>query len=139
MVQTNFSLIDYMVFIMLLVVSSLIGVFFAWKDRKKSSNQEFLTGGRNLDMFPVCMSLIASFLSTNTILGVPSEVYLFVSFILIFLQLNFYFRFQGTQYSVHLITFTIAVLLAANLFMPIYYRLNLTSVHKVNNNYNHFD
>ena len=83
MMQTNFSLIDYMVFIMLLVVSSLIGVLFAWKDRKKSSNEEFLTGGRNLDLFPVCMSLIASFLSSNTILGVPSEIYLFVSFILI--------------------------------------------------------
>ena len=96
MVQTNFSLIDYMVFIMLLIVSSLIGVFFAWKDRKKSSNQEFLTGGRNLDLFPVCMSLIASFLSSNTILGVPSEIYLFVSFFTyLFIIKLFIFHFRA--------------------------------------------
>lgn len=47
----------------------MIGVFYAIKDRKKSNNQEYLTGNRNLQIFPVCMSLIASFLSSNTMLG----------------------------------------------------------------------
>jgi sodium-coupled monocarboxylate transporter 8/12 len=80
MVNNNFSLVDYFVFALFLLSSALIGIFFAWRDRKKSSKEEFLTGGRSLDLFPVCMSLIASFLSSNTILGVPSEIYLFVSF-----------------------------------------------------------
>ena len=30
--HNNFTLIDYFVFVSLLVVSSLIGVFFGWKD-----------------------------------------------------------------------------------------------------------
>ena len=132
MVQKNFSTIDYLVFILFLSASALIGVFFAWKERNKTSSDGFLTGGRKLQLFPVCMSLIASFLSSNTILGVPSEIYLYVSLniwdIFLTLKLN---PLKGTQYSVHLITFTIAVLLAANVFMPVYYQLNLTSVHKV--------
>lgn len=77
--KIEFSAIDYVVFIGLLVVSSLIGVFFAIKDRNSKNNKDFLTGGRNLAVFPVAMSLAASFMSTNTILGVPAEVYMLVS------------------------------------------------------------
>lgn len=82
MIEKTFSAIDYLIFAAFLMCSALIGVLFAWKDRNKSSNSEFLTGGRNLDLFPVSMSLVASFLSSNTILGVPSEIYLYVSYIL---------------------------------------------------------
>ena len=78
MIERNFSIIDYLVLGVFLMTSSLIGIFFAWKERKKTSSDGFLTGGRKLQLFPVCMSLIASFLSSNTILGVPSEIYLYV-------------------------------------------------------------
>ena len=75
----NFGVADYLVFVGLLVASSLIGVFYWFKDRNKNSNAEYLVGGRNLAVFPVAMSLAASFMSTNTILGVPSEVYMLVN------------------------------------------------------------
>lgn len=75
----NFTPVDYLVFTSLLVASSLIGVYFWFKDRKSASNADYLVGGRNLAIFPVAMSLAASFMSTNTILGVPSEVYMLVS------------------------------------------------------------
>lgn len=110
----TFSIIDYCIFAAFLVASASIGVFFAWKGRKQNSNEEFLTGGRKLQMFPVVMSLAASFVSTNTILGVPAEIYTL-----------------GTQFSVHLIGFVIAVLLAAKVFVPIFYDLQLTSINKV--------
>lgn len=102
----NFSLIDYIMFIGLLIVSSLIGVYFGWKDRKSTDNKNFLTGGRNLAVFPVAMSLSASFMSTNTILGVPAEIYSLVgerkgkpkakSFVLFFLTL---FRARNTRFT----------------------------------------
>ena len=116
MSDINFSLIDYLVFGLLLTSSSLIGVYFWLKSLNNTTNDEYLTGSRRLSMFPVCMSLVASFLSTNTLLGLPAEVY----------QL-------GTQISVHIISFTIAVVLSAHLFMPIYYRLNILSVNQVFN------
>jgi sodium-coupled monocarboxylate transporter 8/12 len=114
MLNTHFSILDYIVFISLLIASSSIGIFFAWQGRLHESNSEFFTGNRKLGMFPVTLSLVASFMSTNTLLGLPAEV------------------FQvGTQYSLQIISIIISVVLAAEVFMPIYYRLGLISVHEV--------
>lgn len=113
-IKNTFGIADYSVFACFLLTSALIGVFFAWKSRKSSNNKEFLTGNRNLATFPVVMSLAASFMSTNTILGVPAEVYTL-----------------GTQYAIHIIPFTFAVVLSAYVFMPVFYELNMTSVNEV--------
>ena len=110
----NFSLLDYIVFIALLICSSLIGVFFAWRARHAKNSDHFFTGGRKLAIFPVTMSLVASFMSTNTLLGVPAEV------------------FQvGTQFTMQIISITVVILLAAEVFMPVYYNLGITSVNEV--------
>ena len=37
--QINFAAVDYLVFVSLLVISSLIGVFFGWRDRKQKDNK----------------------------------------------------------------------------------------------------
>lgn len=76
--ENKFTLADYCVFIFLLLSSSLIGVFFWYKDRNQKDNDAYLTGNKKLKVFPVAMSLAASFMSTNTILGVPAEIYLVV-------------------------------------------------------------
>ena len=73
MIEKNFSPIDYLVFIVLLVGSSSIGVYFWFKDRKIQNNKNYLVGDRSLEVFPVALSLAASFMSTNTILGSPGE------------------------------------------------------------------
>lgn len=73
MIEKNFSLIDYLVFIFLLAGSSSIGVYFWLKDRKTQNNKNYLVGDRSLEVFPVALSLAASFMSTNTILGSPGE------------------------------------------------------------------
>lgn len=112
--QNKFHALDYFVFGIFLLSSSLIGAFFGWKGRKSKNNKDFLTGNRNLQMFPVVMSLAASFMSTNTILGVPAEVYTL-----------------GTQFVINMISFTIAVILSAEVFMPVFYDLNMTSVNEV--------
>ena len=113
-IKSTFGPVDYSVFGFFLLSSALIGAFFGWKGRKSSNNKEFLTGKRNLATFPVVMSLAASFMSTNTILGVPAEVYTL-----------------GTQYAIHVIPFTVAVILSAQVFMPVFYDLNMTSVNEV--------
>jgi solute carrier family 5 (sodium-coupled monocarboxylate transporter), member 8/12 len=58
-----FSLIDYGVFFSMLAVSTVIGVYFAYKDRKNISTEQFLLGNRKLSIFPVAMSILASFTS----------------------------------------------------------------------------
>ena len=114
LLKNTFHGFDYFVFAVFLLSSAMIGAFFGWKGRLSKNNKEFLTGNRNLQMFPVVMSLAASFMSTNTILGVPAEVYTL-----------------GTQFVVHIIPFTIAVILSAEVFMPVFYDLNMTSVNEV--------
>lgn len=111
--RQNFGPVDYGVFGLFLASSAMIGAFFGWKSRKNTNNKEFLTGNRNLQMFPVVMSLAASFMSTNTILGVPAEVYML-----------------GTQYWIGMVCFTVAVVLSAEVFMPVFYKLNMTSINE---------
>lgn len=112
-VRNNFHIVDYAVFALFLLCSALIGVIFGWRSRKSTDNKEFLTGNRNLPMFPVVMSLAASFMSTNTMLGVPAEIYLL-----------------GTQFIINLVPIIFSIILSANVFMPVFYRLNMTSVNE---------
>lgn len=113
MIQKVFSIWDYLVFSALLLASSMIGVFFAWTSRNAATSQQFFTGNRKLALFPVTMSLVASFMSTNTLLGVPAEI------------------FQvGTQFVMQIISITVAVGLASEVFMPVYYDLELISVNE---------
>lgn len=111
--RNNFHFVDYAVFAFFLLCSAMIGVIFGWRGRKSTDNKEFLTGNRNLPMFPVVMSLAASFMSTNTMLGVPAEIYML-----------------GTQFMINLIPITFSIILSANVFMPVFYRLNMTSVNE---------
>ncbi|RWS07705.1 sodium-coupled monocarboxylate transporter 1-like protein 1 [Dinothrombium tinctorium] len=109
----TFSVIDYIVFGCTLLISSAVGVFYAWKDRKVNSNDEFLTSRRGLHWFPVALSLMASFQSSVTILGYPAEMYL-----------------RGTQIWIILLSAVLAAVTAAELFLPVYYGLEFTSVNK---------
>lgn len=53
-----FGWIDYALFSLLLLVSVLIGVYFAFFS-KQDSTTEYLLGGKRMGCFPVAMSIIA--------------------------------------------------------------------------------
>lgn len=75
----RFGTADYAVFITMLVVCSCVGLFFGYQDHKKHKKApksgdgdealDYLMGGRNMQVFPVAMSLVASFVSGITLLG----------------------------------------------------------------------
>lgn len=67
-------------------------------------------------MFPVSLSILASFMSAVTILGTATEMYRF-----------------GTQYMVIILSYFIVIPSAAYLYMPIFYRLEVTSAYEVRN------
>ncbi|CAG5132760.1 unnamed protein product [Candidula unifasciata] len=72
----GFTWPDYLVFGIMLVVSSIIGLYFGFKTKRQHAGaDEMLTGNRNLPVLPVALSLSASFTSATTILGIPAEVY----------------------------------------------------------------
>ena len=58
--RRQFDLIDSIVFIGMLGVSALVGVYQAYKSRKNpEAVKEYLVGGKKMSIFPISMSLIA--------------------------------------------------------------------------------
>uniref|UniRef100_A0A8C9W8U1 Solute carrier family 5 member 12 n=1 Tax=Scleropages formosus TaxID=113540 RepID=A0A8C9W8U1_SCLFO len=110
----TFQILDYVVFAGIFVISSGIGVFFAIKERKKTTSREFLVGGRQMSSGPVALSLTASFMSAITVLGAPSDVYRF-----------------GASFVIFSIAYTLMVMLTAELFVPVFYRSGITSAYEV--------
>lgn len=80
----RFGTADYAVFVIMLVCCSMVGLYFGYDDhrrRKATKNTQnaesdtlnYLMGGRNMQVFPVAMSLVASFVSGITLLGMNNS------------------------------------------------------------------
>lgn len=109
----KFGVLDYTVFAGMLLISALIGIFYAWVSRKKNSTSDFLMGNRSLSVFPVSMSVVASFMSAITLLGTPAEVYQF-----------------GTMFFMINMAYFFVIPATAHLYLPVFYGLNLTSAYE---------
>ncbi|XP_076328094.1 sodium-coupled monocarboxylate transporter 2-like [Tachypleus tridentatus] len=104
---------DYLVFVAMLAVSAAIGIYYAFSGNKQSTTKECLMGDRSMSVFPVSMSVLASFISAITLLGTPAEMYLY-----------------GTQYWMICVSFCFVIPAAAHLYMPIFYNLGITSAYE---------
>ena len=74
-----FSMVDYAIFGIMLIISFGIGVYHATKNTK--NNEEFVMGSRSFSVIPMAISLCASFNSAYMILG-KNYNYNFSTFIL---------------------------------------------------------
>ncbi|XP_068162732.1 sodium-coupled monocarboxylate transporter 1-like [Antennarius striatus] len=101
---------DYVVFALMLVVSTAIGVYFAWANRGQENSRVFLTGGRRLTAFPVSISLTASFMSSITVLSSPAEVYRY-----------------GAIFAFFCLGQILSIVVVSEVFLPVFYRLAITS------------
>ncbi|WAR30615.1 SC5AC-like protein, partial [Mya arenaria] len=108
----NFETWDWVLFGLMLAVSAGIGIFYAVKEyfNKNSNSSEFLMGGRNMQLLPVAISILVSFMSAILILGTPAEMYT-----------------AGTLYFMYLIGMVLAIIMSALIFVPLLYPLRLTS------------
>ncbi|XP_061845695.1 sodium-dependent multivitamin transporter isoform X2 [Colius striatus] len=110
----EFTVIDYSIFALLLVLSLAIGLFYALSGDRQRTVQEFLLASRNMGCFPLALSLLASFQSAVAILGAPAEIYHF-----------------GTEYWFLGCSYFLGLLIPAHIFIPIFYRLGITSTYEV--------
>lgn len=56
----RFSWPDYLLFVIMLMVCVVIGIYFGFvKTKKSSAESEYLMGGRSMSVVPVSLSLIA--------------------------------------------------------------------------------
>src|SRR6185437_6914626 len=116
----KFGVTDYCVFAGMLAISAVIGCYYAFFGSKKapadSSTDEFIMGGRSMGVFPVAISVLASFLSAITLLGLPAEIYTF-----------------GTIYYAQIFSYPFIMAFTSYIFIPVFYELELTSSFEVMN------
>ncbi|XP_027955259.1 sodium-dependent multivitamin transporter isoform X4 [Eumetopias jubatus] len=112
-VTSTFSLVDYVVFVLLLVLSLAIGLYHAFRGWGRHTVGQLLMADRKMSCLPVALSLLATFQSAVAILGVPSEIYRF-----------------GTQYWFLGCCYFLGLLIPAHVFIPVFYRLHLTSAYE---------
>ncbi|XP_038216722.1 sodium-coupled monocarboxylate transporter 2-like isoform X2 [Zerene cesonia] len=109
-----FDWLDYLVFGAMLLLSALIGVYFAFfAKRKQNTTSEYLMGGKTMGMFPISMSLIASYVSGISLLGLPSEMYTY-----------------GTQLWAIVLSEWIVSVTIAIVYLPVFYNLQITSTYE---------
>nr|XP_033325162.1 sodium-coupled monocarboxylate transporter 1-like isoform X2 [Megalopta genalis] len=108
----NFGPYDYSVFALMLMVCGTIGIYFGFV-KKSSGEDEYLVGGRNMDTFPVSLSLIASFISGISLLGTPTEIYV-----------------HGTSYLFISFGVVIVGFVMSIIYLPVFHELKLTSTYE---------
>ncbi|XP_071959654.1 sodium-coupled monocarboxylate transporter 1-like [Antedon mediterranea] len=112
--HTNeFKVWDYIVFSLMLCVSAGIGVYHALCGGRQKTSKEYLMADRQMGALPVGLSLLASFMSAITVLGTPADVYV-----------------HGTMFWWFGLTYFFVCFAAAHLFLPVFYKLQLTSAYE---------
>ncbi|NXH20035.1 SC5A8 protein, partial [Bucco capensis] len=109
----RFTVWDYVVFAAMLLISAAIGVYYAFVGGGQKTSKDFLMGGRSMTAVPVALSLTASFMSAVTVLGTPAEVYTY-----------------GAMFCIFAITYALVVLSSAEIFLPVFYKLGITSTYE---------
>ncbi|XP_020798579.1 sodium-coupled monocarboxylate transporter 1 isoform X2 [Drosophila serrata] len=130
----HFGIVDYLVFVAMLAVCAVIGFYFGFiekkqkrkklagkdgagaaglEERRGSEALDYLVGGRQMKVFPVALSLVASFVSGISLLGTSTEIYVY-----------------GTQYAFILVTLAISGTISWYIFLPVFCNLQLTSTYE---------
>nr|XP_039267207.1 sodium-coupled monocarboxylate transporter 1-like [Styela clava] len=110
-----FHTVDYVVFATMLFISASIGVFFAIRSRRKgtTSTGDYLMASREMSYGPVSLSLIASFMSSVTIIGLPAEYYVY-----------------GTMFTWFGVVYLLLPIILIAIYIPVFYDLGIASTYE---------
>lgn len=105
---------DYVVIAIMLLVSASVGLYFRFTGGRQKTIREFLMGDKSMGIIPVSFSVMATSYSAVTILGIPSETYLY-----------------GMQRVMADIGYPIGLLLASYFIVPVYFDTEVTTIYQV--------
>nr|XP_022915690.1 sodium-coupled monocarboxylate transporter 2-like isoform X2 [Onthophagus taurus] len=107
-----FSWFDYTSLILMLLISTVIGIYYGFYN-KQSSAKDYLLGGKNMNVWPISLSLVSSCISGVPLLAFPVEIYSF-------------------GISTALVTFEMAIIFLSTyfIFLPVFYQLQVTSMYE---------
>ena len=112
-VNNSFHTADYCIFGAVLLIFLAMGLYHAFSGGRQKTIGEYLMGDRHMSLVPVAVSILVSMVSSNTILGMPAEMYNY--------GIDYFFSFGG------LIAANVVIALT---FVPLLYPLTLTSCYK---------
>ncbi|XP_049287558.1 sodium-coupled monocarboxylate transporter 1-like [Anopheles funestus] len=115
---------DYVVFVLMLLICIVIGIFFGYQDHQKHKRRrkqarrdsealDYLVGGRKMQIFPVSVSLVASWISGISLLGTSTEIYVY-----------------GTQYCYIVFAVILMGFVLHHIFLPVFHELQITSAYE---------
>ncbi|VDL95750.1 unnamed protein product [Schistocephalus solidus] len=121
---------DYVVFVLLLIIYASVGIYYGYSAQIKSciarilrkdstapakekTTEDMFLGNRQLTLFPILGSTLASFLSAVALMGNNAEVYRY-----------------GIEFWLLILGYIIAFPVAAEVYTPVFYNLGLTSAHE---------
>ncbi|KAK9685310.1 Sodium:solute symporter family [Popillia japonica] len=108
----HFTWVDYFVFSIMLGLCMAIGIYYSLM-RSTYNSQDYLVGGRTMKTFPVSMSLIASFTSGISLLGIPTEIYIY-----------------GIQYLYISFGLLLTAIVMHTVYIPVFHDLKITSTYE---------
>lgn len=109
--QLFFGTWDYTFFVLLLLLSVFIGLYYGcFAKRKQNTTEQYMLGGKKMNVFAVSASLVASHVSGITLLGVPSDIY-----------------FYGTQYWMIVIPVVCVAVALLYIYLPVYHDMQVSS------------
>ncbi|XP_067628786.1 putative sodium-dependent multivitamin transporter [Eurosta solidaginis] len=111
--EPTFDAWDFAVLITILIMSAMIGIYYRYTGGKQKTIKEYLLADQSMTTFPVAVSLVASFMSSITLLGVSSEGYQY-----------------GTMFCIINLAYILCTPIAAYLFLPVFYRMRTMSVYE---------
>jgi succinate dehydrogenase/fumarate reductase cytochrome b subunit len=62
-----FGWLDFTLFILMLVFSTMIGIYFGFWGKKEDTPREYLHGGKTMSTIPVAVSLVARLVSLTNL------------------------------------------------------------------------
>ncbi|XP_063906014.1 sodium-coupled monocarboxylate transporter 1-like isoform X1 [Zophobas morio] len=107
------QLIDYIIFITTLAVSTLIGLYFGCLGNRQSTVKEYLLGGKRMRVIPIAVSVAVSHFSGTALVGVPADVYRY-----------------GTSIWLFVCAFVVMGVVAVFVYLPVFFKLQLTSTYE---------
>ncbi|XP_011185444.1 putative sodium-dependent multivitamin transporter [Zeugodacus cucurbitae] len=104
---------DFAVLITILAISAMIGIYYRYTGGKQKTMKEYHLADQSMTTFPVAVSLMASFMSSISLMGASNESYQF-----------------GTMFCVINLSYILSTPIAAYLFLPVFYRMRTMSVYE---------
>ncbi|XP_031621167.1 putative sodium-dependent multivitamin transporter isoform X5 [Contarinia nasturtii] len=111
--MASFSIWDYLVLIVMLTISAAIGLYYRFTGGKQKTTKEYFLADSKVCIYPVSISLMASFMSSITLLGLSTEVYTY-----------------GILFSVINLSYGFATAISAFYYLPVFYKLQATSAYE---------